>query len=392
MAVKVKMPGLSEDAETGLLVRWLVDQGQQVKAGEVIAEIETDKAALDLEAPATGILLKKRVEAGTEVPVDNTVAIIDDSISERTENAEEVSDAEEPEKPHLEPESRVSSSARRMAEQQGIDPTRLEGSGAEGRVVKADVERALDQGFGDKSEGDDKVRTASTIFPPRRLSSEKRKISKNQAVVGKTMSKSMREIPHLDLSVEVDVQPAAELLKQIRESGRKLANEDVILTAVARALCDNPVYNSHYEGEHLQVFDSVDLAFVSAVESDLFTPIIERADRRSIFEINSRRRELKEKLKSGKLSSFSFTDATFTVYNLANQGIDKFSAIINPPQVGILAVGRVRQQPVVKAGECIPERQISLTLSSDHRAVNATAATSFLTDIKNYLEKPVTLL
>ncbi len=405
MAVEMKMPKLTEDMESGLLVNWLVEEDQEVETGEVIAEVETDKAALDLEAPEDGILREKKVVAGTEVPVDGTIAIIADAPASEPSAVE----GEEPKKSQrkteksgretvketskiADPEERIAPAARRLADKYDIDPSRIEGSGAEGRVVKADIEKAVEQGFGDKPEKNGESRTPHTIFSPRRLRAEKHQISKNQAAVGKNMSKSRREIPQLDLSVEVDAQPTSKVKEQLSELGYELDNNDFILAAVARALCDNPVYNSSYEGDHLQVYDRVDLAFVVAVESDLFTPVIERADRRSIFEIHSRKKELQDKLQAGKLGPESFRKATFTVYNLGRRGIDRFSAIINPPQVGILAAGRVRQQPVVKDGKCLPGQLLSLSLGSDHRAVNGTDAASFLTDIKNNLEKPLTLL
>jgi pyruvate dehydrogenase E2 component (dihydrolipoamide acetyltransferase) len=416
MAKDILMPLLSPSMTEGTLVKWLKKEGDAVKSGEVIAEVETDKATMDLEAFDSGILRKILVQEGAKVPVQSKIGIIgtkDEKIDESALStapaaaapaATEAKSAPAPEPAKSAPaatpaaapsggRAKASPLATKIAADSGVSLATLTGSGPGGRIVKNDVLNAPKNGHSGGGGG-------RSIFGAGPVAKEgSTKLSTMRSVIAKRLLESKTTIPHFYLEIEVDAKPMMELRAQLNETlGKltppvKLSLNDLVLKAAAEAVRRVPAVNASFEGDSIRQFPDVQLSFAVAIAEGLITPIIKEAQNKSLLQISGEAKSLAGKAKDGKLKPEEFQGGTFTVSNLGMLGIDSFCAIINPPQAAILAVGNIVKKPVVDANDNIVVglRQ-SFTLSCDHRVVDGAVGAAFLKELRELIEKPALLL
>lgn len=410
MAKDILMPLLSPSMTEGTVVKWIKKEGDAVKSGEVIAEVETDKATMDLEAFDSGILRKILVAEGTKVPVQSRIGIIgtkDEKIDESAPAAAPTAPAKKEDKaseaaapatsaaPAAAAPSggRVKASplAKKVAAEKGISLTGLTGSGPGGRIVKNDV---LNAPAGGSTSG------GSSIYARGPIAKEgSTKLTTMRSVIAKRLLESKTTIPHFYLEIEIDAKPLLDLRAQLNDSlGKlkppvKLSLNDFVLKAAAEAVRRVPAVNASFEGDSIRQFVDVQLSFAVAIAEGLITPIIKEAQNKSLIQISGEAKALAAKAKEGKLKPEEFQGGTFTVSNLGMLGIDSFSAIINPPQAAILAVGNIVKKAVVGPNdEIVVGHRQSITLSCDHRVVDGAVGAAYLKELRELIEKPALLL
>jgi pyruvate dehydrogenase E2 component (dihydrolipoamide acetyltransferase) len=414
MAKDILMPLLSPSMTEGTLVKWIKKEGDAVKSGDVLAEVETDKATMDLEAFDSGILRKILVAEGTKVPVQSRIGIIgtkDEKIDESAPAtpAPVAASAPAPAKEEVKAPApsapatavatapangnRVKASplARKVAEEKGVSLVTLSGSGPGGRIVKKDVLGAPAGGGGGGG---------SSIYARGPIAKDgSTKLTTMRSVIAKRLLESKTTIPHFYLEIEVDAKPLLDLRAQLNDSlGKlkppvKLSLNDFVLKAAAEAVRRVPAVNASFEGDSIRQFPDVQLSFAVAIAEGLITPIVKEAQNKSLIQISGEAKALAAKAKEGKLKPEEFQGGTFTVSNLGMLGIDRFSAIINPPQAAILAVGNIVKKAVVDANDqiVVGYRQ-SITLSCDHRVVDGAVGAAYLKELRELIEKPALLL
>jgi len=432
VATKVHMEALSPTMEEGQLVQWLKSEGDEVSNGDILAEIETDKATMELVARGDGVLRKIFVQAGGTAPVGSVIAVIaggDEDISSIQGHgggtATAVADApaapakEEaaPAKPSSKPEApkapaqaakpaadaaraptaavpaddggRVKASplARRLAEELGVDISRVEGSGPGGRVVKRDIEAAKEAGV-----------AAPSVAAWSEAGAEYEDVPTSQMrkTIAKRLVTSIGPVPTFYLTVDVDmgrVMEARETINAMLEKdGIKVSINDIVLKAVAGALRRHPECNAQWHESHVRRFNSVHLGVAVAVEDGLITPVVRDAHAKGIARIGAEVRELAGRAREKKLKPEEYTGATFSVSNLGMFGIHEFTAIINPPEAGILAVGGVEEAAVVENGQVVVRPRMRITMSCDHRVIDGATGARFLQTLRAMLEEPTAIL
>ena len=401
------MPALSPSMTEGVLAKWHKKVGDTIKPGEVIAEVETDKATMDLEAYDKGTILLIAAPEGSKVPVNGRIAVV----GEPGEKVDAVSSSS-PAPASASPEAKtltqtaavpaavvVSSSgrvkisplAKKIANEKGVDVTRVAGSGPGGRIVRRDVEAA---------QGGGSVRSAAGIFGGKPIAQDGVKaVSQMRAAIARRLVESKTTAPHFYVEREVDAAPLAKLRASanvaLEMAGEKLklSVNDFVLKAAVEALRRVPAVNSSWEGASIRQHGAVHLAFAVALPDGLITPVIRNAHAKDFRTIAREAKELGAKAKAGKLQPEEYTGGTFTVSNLGMIGVERFSAILNPPQAAILAVGATVKKPVVASnGAIIPGERMSLTVSADHRVVDGLMAGEFLKALVEVLESPGVLL
>ncbi len=388
MAREILMPALTPTMEEGTLARWHVRPGDSVEAGQVIAEIETDKSVLELESLEGGEIGELMVEEGAEgVAVDRVIATL--------LKPQESSDSNEAEPGRRRDRIPASPAARRLARERGIDMAALKGTGPRGRIVTADVEAAVSA----LSSDDGSTAIAATGTPPTDLEIplEERPLS----TLGKTMARRMAEskatIPHFHCSIDVCVDAAMSLRAELNASGDnpKLSLNDLVVHAVARALRDTPRMNAQYRDGRLIRFRRVDIAVAVALDEGLVTPVLRGAETLPLPELVSRMRDLTERARARQLDVEDYRGGTFTVSNVGMFGIRQSWPIINPPHAGTLGVGAAVPRPVAIGDDDGMRVEVatvmSLTLAADHRAVDGVIAGEFLRRTKKALEYPEVL-
>jgi pyruvate dehydrogenase E2 component (dihydrolipoamide acetyltransferase) len=421
MAKDILMPLLSPSMTEGTLVKWIKKEGDAVKSGDVLAEVETDKATMDLEAFDAGFLRKILVQEGERVPINTRIGIIGGKDEKIDASAPAPAAAVAPavEAPPKQAEAAASTSApvpapaavatapaapanggrikasplaKKIALEKHVDLSRLTGSGPGGRIVKTDVLTAPANGSAPRGGG--------SLFPAGPIAREgTTKLTTMRSVIAKRLLESKTQIPHFYLEIEIDAKPLIDLRTQLNDTlGKlqppvKLSFNDFVLKAAAEAVRRVPAVNASFEGDSIRQFGDVSLSFAVAIAEGLITPIIREAQNKSLVQISGEAKSLAAKAKDGKLKPEEFQGGTFTVSNLGMLGIDRFSAIINPPQAAILAVGNIVKQPVVGPGDSIVvgHRQ-SITLSCDHRVVDGAVGAAYLKELRDLLEKPALLL
>jgi pyruvate dehydrogenase E2 component (dihydrolipoamide acetyltransferase) len=413
MAKDVLMPLLSPSMTEGTLVKWLKKEGDAVKSGEVLAEVETDKATMDLEAFDSGILRKILVTEGSKVAVQTRIGIIgtkDEKIDESAPAAPAAAPAEAKAAPAAAKEEakapapaatataapsggriKASPLAKKVAADKGVALATLTGSGPGGRIVKNDVLNAPANGH---------ASGGSSIYARGPVAAEgSTKLTTMRSVIAKRLLESKTTIPHFYLEIEIDAKPLLDLRAQLNDSlGKlkppvKLSLNDFVLKAAAEAVRRVPAVNASFEGDSIRQYADCQLSFAVAIAEGLITPIIKQAQNKSLIEISGEAKSLAAKAKEGKLKPDEFQGGTFTVSNLGMLGIDSFSAIINPPQAAILAVGNIVKKAVVDANDniVVGHRQ-SITLSCDHRVVDGAVGAAYLKELRELIEKPALLL
>lgn len=424
MAEVIRMPRLSDTMEEGNIIAWQKKVGDTVNPGDILAEVETDKATMDLESFQSGTLLYIGVESGP-VPVDGVLAIIGkkgESYSDLLAEAESSLTSNEadsttpqatpalhqPEEnipatpvmqqvsePSMVNDGRIKASplARKLAEDNGISISLIEGSGENGRIIKKDIEDFLASGASAHS---------PNVFTPEQrpvsqqpaISYGDRPVTQMRKVIAKRLAESKFSAPHFYLTCEVDMGTSFEARKKMNEMAApdKVSFNDMIVKACALALKKHPFVNSSWLGDKITVHSDVNIGVAVAVEDGLLVPVIRNTDQKSLLMINEEVKVLAELAKNRKLAPEQMQGNTFTISNLGMFGIEEFTAIINPPDACILAVGSILDKPVVKNGAVVPGKIMKLTLSCDHRVVDGATGAKFLQTVTQYLEEPVRLL
>ena len=405
MAVEVVFPLLGLSTEGGHIIEWLKSEGDEVEKGDVLAEIETAKVVTELESPASGILRTILVPEGVEIPTFTVIAVItaiDEELPEKYLAEKPLAEAvptgpvseETVEKPlelgKQQPHRKVIAVplVRKLASEYGVDLSLLSGTGPGGRIVKKDVLQAAQEG---------KIRAVQPAQEEPGLAEEElAPLSSMRKVIARRMTESFQS-PHFYLTVEVDTQKLRETREQLiplieNKVGIGLTYTDLITKMTAQALEDNPSVNCTYADGSVKLFRRIDIGLVVAVEGGLIVPIIRQANKKSLADIAQARAELAQKARERKLSMEEMSGSTFTISNLGMFGIDSFSAILQPPEAAILAVGRIGDKAVVIDGQIVVRPMMTLTLSIDHRVLDGVVGAQFLQSLKNYIENPVTML
>jgi pyruvate dehydrogenase E2 component (dihydrolipoamide acetyltransferase) len=435
MATKVVMEALSPTMEEGRLVEWKKQPGDAVAVGDVLAEVETDKAVMELVARAGGVLIRHSVEAGATVPVSAEVAVIGEpgeadqsgaaaptppaseprSSRAASEQATQPSPGQDrpesmppappaqadgtgvpealPARPRAQPQpavpaDRVKASplARRIAAEKGIDLAAVRGSGPEGRVIARDLETA-------------EVAAASpqaAVAPARPAAYPSEgytdlPLTQIRKTIAKRLAQSIGPIPTFYLTTEVDMERAAELRAELPDDGRPSFN-DVIIKVVAAALRQHPMVNAWWQDDRIRQWHDVHVSMAVAIDEGLITPVIRHTDRKSLREIATEAKDLARRARERRLAPEEYTGGTFSVSNLGMLDIDEFTAVINPPEAAILAVGRIVPKPVAHDGGVAVRRRLRLTLSCDHRMVDGATGAHFLKTLKQMLENPLAII
>jgi pyruvate dehydrogenase E2 component (dihydrolipoamide acetyltransferase) len=401
MAEIVRMPKLSDTMTEGVVAKWHKKVGDKVKSGELLAEIETDKATMDFESFFDGVMLYIGIDEGKGAPVDSILAIIgaageDVSALLGGGVAVKTEAAPSPAVVSIEPatqakttvsnnDSRLKASplAKKIAEDKGIDLTKVQGSGDDGRIVKKDVENFTPS----------KQNTSATTAFTGTESFTEEPVSQMRKTIARRLAESKFSAPHFYLKMEVEMSKAIESRKAINDlSPVKISFNDMVVKAVAIALRSNPKVNSSWLGDKIRYNNHINIGVAMAVEDGLLVPVVRFADNKSLSQIASEVKVYSQKAKDKKLQPADWEGNTFTISNLGMYGIDDFTAIINPPDACILAVGGIKETPIVKQGQLVVGNIMKLTLSCDHRVVDGATGAAFLQTLKNLLENPVTML
>ena len=457
MATSIVMPQMGYDMHEGKVVRWLKKEGEEVIRGEVIAEIETDKATVEYEAYTGGVMAKIVAEEGVTIPVGGLIAVITnpgEAIPEDmlTELGAVVSDAptEQSSSAATAPVSAPAASnngvvkasplAKRLARERGVDLAEIVGTGPEGRIVEADIsalgavtqaapaaeqgevrasplarrlakERGIDlstitgTGPGGRiTESDVPEHAASDPVPATVAASaaatpaqgsELVELSRMRQAIARVTVDSKREAPHFYVAVEIDMTKAMLFRRDVNDevsAEQRVSVNDLIVKASAKAIKHHPKFNSSFQDNHLQMNVSVNIGIAIALDSGLIIPGINNCESKSLIEISTASRDLVSRANSGTLRNEEYSGTTFSVSNLGMFDVDSFTAIIFPPHAAILAVGTVKEQPVVRDGELAIAQIMKATISTDHRVADGAEAAQFISEIKKYLENPISLV
>ena len=433
MPVDVTMPKLSDTMEEGKILRWMKQPGDPVAIGEIIAEVETDKANMELEAYDEGVLAEVRVAEGQSAPVGAVIAVLSDKKAPAAKGKPAPAPAEKgaapakpaAEKPTAKPaedrrpaapkpepretwrptvvkrpepaetrgEERVKASplARKIAEEHGVDLRAVSGTGPGGRIVEKDVEQAI-KGGGEAPPAERAKPAAPSAPQPKAGRVE---LSRIRRTTAKRMGEAKREIPHFYASTEIAMDEAVRLKEALVALGGEygdLTYTHVLVKAVGLALRRVPELNASYDGDAMLLHDQVNVGVATAIDDGLVVPVVRNADREPLAAIVRQARGLLERARAGRFASDDLSGGTFTLSNLGMLPVTDFAAVINPPQAAILAVGAIREVPVVRAGRVVPGRVMAVTVSCDHRIIDGVLAGRFLRELKGLLENPLALV
>lgn len=418
----VLMPRLSDTMTEGVIASWQKNVGDDVKKGDILAEIETDKATMELESYKNGKLLYQGAKAGEKIAVNDLLAIIGSdgvdvnaivaaakggalSAAPATEAApakEEVVDnksAANNQQPIAESqaivnEGRILASplAKKLASEKGIDLKYVKGSGDNGRIVRSDIENYKAEAGSQKTE----VAQLSTAAPVQsfgQVSYDEVPVSQMRKTIARRLAESKFTAPHFYLTMSINMDAAVAARPLLNKDGKaKISFNDIVLKAVAVALKQHPVVNSSWLGDKIRINHHVNIGVAVAVEDGLLVPVVRFADTKSLTQISAEVKTFAQKAKDKKLQPSDWEGSTFTISNLGMFGIDEFTAIINPPDACILAVGGISQEPVVKDGQIVVGNIMKVTLSCDHRVVDGASGAAFLQTLKGLLEEPLRML
>ncbi|MCG4253114.1 pyruvate dehydrogenase complex dihydrolipoamide acetyltransferase [Acetobacter tropicalis] len=421
MAIEVLMPALSPTMTEGTLARWLKKEGDTVSSGDVLAEIETDKATMEVEAVDEGILGKILISEGTQgVPVNAPIAILveeGEAVPETAavpqkdapppsktdaatpaETAPKVATPSVQKSPVTSPAASAahkvfaSPLAKRIAKEKGLDLTQIKGTGPNGRIVRRDVENASAKPLSASSSA-----TASAIAAAGGSTSVPH--STMRKVIARRLSEAKSTIPHFYVSVDIELDALMALRAQLNatspEEGPdsfKLSVNDMLVKAAAVALKRIPTVNASFTEDAMILHDDVDISIAVSIPDGLITPIVRQADKKSLKQISQETKDLVKRARAGKLKPEEFQGGTFSISNMGMYGVKDFSAIINPPQAAILAIAAGRKQPVVKGSELAIATVMTVTLSVDHRVVDGSVAAEWLSAFRSVVESPLTLV
>jgi len=426
MASKVIMPKLSPTMEEGQIARWLKKEGDKVSMGEPLAEIDTDKATMEMQALSNGVLRKILINEGESAPLGQLIAVIgepDEDISsvlnEAPAKAAAAPAAPAPSPASAPPSSSqpaavdangharqapaqsesgrmiVSPLAARMAAEAGLDLRTLHGSGPGGRIIKRDIEAALSE---TKPVSAFPRAVEALRFQPSVVASASpyrdEPASEIRRTIARRLVTSIGPVPHFFLTSELEMDRAVEMRRAINalDPDLKISINDIIIKVVANSLIQHPAVNASFQDKFIRYYEHADVGVAVAIEDGLITPVIRSADQKSLSQIAGEVRELAERARSRKLKPDEYTGATFSVSNLGMFGIDEFTAVINPPEGGILAIGAVTPKPVVRDNEIVIRQIMRVTMSCDHRVIDGATGAKFLQTVKKILENPLYLV
>lgn len=393
MAVEVIMPKLGLTMEEGTISGWLVNEGQGVKKGEPLLTVETDKVTIDVESPATGILLKILHPVGSSVPVAQVIGFIGNP-GDKTQSDEIVDSHKKPDKktkasPQTSPLTKkqerdfipISPIARKLALTHNVDISKIDGSGPGGRIIEKDIQAAIQ--VLDSTEG----------ILPKKLAT----LTPLQKTMAYRMVQSFQNIPHFYLRRDLVITNLYNCWRRLQlEFQQKfhihLSITDFLIKALAETLNSHPCFNASWDQDTIMLFEMVNIALAVSTEKGLIVPVIRDVQKKDLLEISKERVRLSEKARMNQLSQAEVSDGTFTLSNLGMMGIDEFSPIINPPQCAILAVGKISEKPVGEDGQIVLRPMMTITLAADHRIVDGAQGAAFLNDLARILsEKPETI-
>ena len=429
MAEIIRMPKMSDTMEEGVIAGWLKKVGDEVKSGDILAEVETDKATMELESYDDGFLLHVGVKDGESVPVDGVIAIIgekgeniDDILKEVSneqnnneavdpKDEEEIVDEDESVEENLEVKEeeevkntedkiedinidfsnesdriKASPLAKKLASEKGVDISMVKGSGDGGRIIKEDIENFKHS---------ENIPTKEVKLPEiySKESYEEIPVSQMRKTISKRLAESKFSAPHFYLTMEIDMDNCIEGRNKINEtSDIKISFNDIIIKAAAVSLRKHPMVNASFLTDKIRVNNHIHIGVAVAVDEGLLVPVIRFADNKSLSHISTEVRNLAGKAKNKELQPSDWEGNTFTISNLGMFGIDEFTAIINPNDACILAVGGIKNTPVVKNGEIVPGNVMKVTLSCDHRIVDGAIGSAFLKTLKELIEDPIKIL
>ncbi|HEY0427603.1 MAG TPA: pyruvate dehydrogenase complex dihydrolipoamide acetyltransferase [Pyrinomonadaceae bacterium] len=447
------MPKLSPTMEEGQISRWIKAEGDEIEANETIAEVDTDKATMEMTSLEPGTLLKIIVPAGDNAKLGQTIGIIGKKgedfsalLDEATANgagangsgdakkAESASEKEEvvakegeqelkkevsetggrsydeqrpqakedagDQKPKIEDQSSngrliVSPIAARMAAENGIDLKSVKGSGPQGRIIKRDIEAAMESG---QQTGQTEEVPHSAFSAPQTIGASRfreENTSKMRQVIAQRLAQSIGPIPTFYLTIEIEMDNTLALRKQINatlKDDEKVSVNDIIVKVAAQALTKHPFVNSSYQDKTIRFYENADIGVAVAIDEGLITPVVRAANRKGITEISKEIKEMAVRAREKKLQPEEYTGATFSISNLGMFGIKEFTAIINPPEASIIAVGAATPIPVVRDGEIVTRSMMSVTMSCDHRVIDGATGAKFLQTFKQMLENPILML
>ena len=422
----IRMPKMSDTMEEGVIAGWLKKVGDDIKSGDILAEVETDKATMELESYDDGVLLHIGVNDGDSVPVDGVIAIIgekDENIDEvlkdisnekntselEDENPQEIEDIEEVKEEKVEEQkeegnsnskidtidvnfpkdgSRIKASplAKKLAEEKGVDISKVKGSGEGGRIIKEDIKNF---------QPSDSSQTESIKLPQIHSSEsyDEVPVSQMRKTISKRLAESKFSAPHFYLTMEINMDNCIEGRNKINEtSDVKISFNDIIVKACAVALRKHPMVNASYLTDKMRINHHIHIGVAVAVDDGLLVPVIRFADNKSLSHISSEVRNLATRAKNKDLQPSDWEGNTFTISNLGMFGIEEFTAIINPNDACILAVGGIKNTPIIKNGEIVAGNVMKVTLSCDHRIVDGAIGSAFLKTLKELIEDPIKIL
>jgi pyruvate dehydrogenase E2 component (dihydrolipoamide acetyltransferase) len=417
MASRVVMPKLSDTMEEGRILRWLKQEGDRVETGQALAEVETDKATVEMEAYTNGTLRKVLAPQGETVKVGTLIAVIgapDEDISAivaeggRQQAASAATPPPGPPAAAAAPAPvaeaapvrpadgrrtyRASPLAVRMAAEAGVDLRAIEGSGPQGRIVKRDIEAAMagDQQVAPRAEAAERGPIArAALVREGAPEYEEVELSPMRRTIARRLVQSKAPVPHFYLTIDAGMDRAWEAYRALRDEKSPITITDIVIKAVAMALRRHPEMNASFAGDRVRRYTRVHIGLAVAVDEGLITPVIRDADLKTLEEISAESKALAEQARARRLQPHEYTGATFSISNLGMMGIEEFAAVINPPEAAILAVGAVRQAPVVENGMIRIGYRMKVTLSIDHRVADGAMGARFLQTLGRLLENPL---
>ena len=410
MTTEINMPRLSETMSDGKIVSWNKKAGDRVNKGDTIAEVETDKATMEIEAVDTGTLSEILVNEGSIAKVGETIAVLDgkrkaaaekpkaqepeeekpvkktkeikeekppEAKKEKIEEEKEYKPKQEPQKPQEKEILKSTPGARKLAKEKGIDLSLVEGSGPGGRISEENVQSFIKADISKKEE--QQGEKPDTRTEP---------LSRMRQTIATRMVESKQNIPHFYVTYEINADNLVEFEQKTKKKIKGLTFNDIFLKAIALTLKKHPMFNAEFRGDHILINENVNIGIAVAIEKGLLVPVLQNCDKMSLEEISQAAQDLKDKIKNNKLTPEDMSGGTFTVSNMGMLGVRDFIAIINPPESAALAIGAIMKVPVADNNDIKIGNIANMTLSADHRVVDGAEAAEFLRDFKNILENP----
>lgn len=418
------MPKMGDAMEEGTVQRWLKQVGEQVNYGEIVAEIATEKATIEIPSTETGPLTEILVQEGVTVPVGTAIAVVGERTAAKGGEAPAQPTAEKEQKPEekgVSPQrpdadlnkaaaaangqpatapsdgQRIKASplAKKVASEHGVDLSKVQGTGPGGRIIEADVEQALKSGVTAQPAAAAPAAAPIQGVPAANLPGQRKPMSAMRKVIARRLLQSKQTVPHFYLTLDIDMRAAAKLRAEYNAGAaedRRISFNDLVVRACVLALEKFPAVYSQIDGDNILTPDQINVGIAVALEDGLIVPVIKDALNKSISTIGRETRSLADRARKGGLGPDDYTGGTFTVSNLGMYDVTQFQAIINPPETAIVAVGAIRDTPIVDNGQIVPGKQMYLTISADHRVADGSVAAQFMQEVKRLLQSPLNLL